>query len=116
MRRPPSLGAMRALAALLLVDGRVLPARELAAIGLPCGATVSALRCRWMPRLRAAGCQVETVDFRGSGYRLLELPPDALLDDVLTVAHQLRREQPTRLWAAFGRCWSARPSLTSLSA
>jgi hypothetical protein len=96
-------GAMRTLAALLLVDGRTLSARELARIASPWIAQPSTVWSRWIPTLRRWGCRIETVDFRGSGYRLISLPPDGLLDDVLAVARQLQREQPTRLWELFGR-------------
>jgi hypothetical protein len=97
-------GAMRTLAALLLVDGRVLTSRELALIASPWIAEPDSVRGWWIPKLRAAGCRIEAMPpSSGGGYRLVALPPDALLDDVLAVAHALKREHPTRLWELFGR-------------
>lgn len=100
---PLGLGALRTAAALLLVDGRALDAAELARIALPWGGVPTTPRTLWIPSLRAAGCRIETVAPKGAGYRLLEIPPDAILEDVLAAAHQLRDEHPTRPWELFGR-------------
>jgi hypothetical protein len=102
-------GALRVAAALLLVDGRALRPAELARVALPWGGQISVVS-DWMVALRRAGCRIETLDFRGSGYRLLEIPPDAVLDDVLTHARELRTEHPTRLWDLFGRAVATSPS------
>lgn len=94
-------GSLRVVAALLLVDGRCLSTDELAMVARPWGGDPGTLWEAWMPALRSAGCAVEHV--RGVGYRLVALPPDDLLDDVLTVSRQLRREYPTRLWHLMGQ-------------
>ncbi len=103
-------GAMRTLAALLLVDGRSLETVEIARIASPLIGEPRTVSSRWIPLLRRMGCRIETAGMHGEGYRLLEIPPDELLDDVLVVVHRLREEQPTRLWGLFGR-----PTATSQS-
>lgn len=95
-------GALRVAAGLLLADGRALAADELARLALPWGSSRATLGW-WVMSLRRAGLRIETMDFRGTGYRLLAIPPDDVLDDVLTHVRELRREHPTRLWALFGQ-------------
>jgi hypothetical protein len=96
-----ALGGMRTLAALLMADGRLLSEAVLGRIALPWGSTGHTVRNFWMPSIRLAGCQVETVF--PFGYRLVALPPDELLEDVLAIARVLQQEHPTRLWELFGR-------------
>lgn len=93
-------GPLRVLAALLLVDGRYLKAAEIAVSVNPWPCSRQTVWAHWMPALRRAGCQIE--NHTHYGYRLLDLPPDALLEDVLAMAHALQEEQPTRLWHLMG--------------
>lgn len=92
---------MRVLAALLLVDGRFLTSKELSHAVLPWQTSRQVVWSHWMPALRRAGVRIERSTHYG--YRLLDLPPDALLDDVLVLVHALQEEQPTRLWHLMGR-------------
>lgn len=94
------LGSMRTLAVLLLADGRIVPGHEIAPIGLPWGGATESVGT-WIATLRRYGVQIETNN--PYGYRLLALPPDDLLDDVLVLVHQIRAERPTRLWSLIGR-------------
>jgi hypothetical protein len=104
MRRPvpaTAPGPLRTLAALILVDGRYLTSTQIALSVYPWPCNPQTVWSHWIPALRRSGCRIEH-SYR-YGYRLLEIPPDALLDDVLVVARALRQEQPTRLWSLYGR-------------
>lgn len=93
------MGAMRTLAVLLLTDGRIVPCREIGVLSLPWGGSQASVP-HWIKLLRTYGCRIETVS--PHGVRLAALPPDDLLEDVLVIAHELRAEQPTRLWLRMG--------------
>lgn len=101
--RVVSRGVLRTLAALVLVDGRVLSAEELARCAFPWIASRETVWVHWIPLLRRLGCQIETMPPPKYGYRLTAVPPDALLDDLLVMVDQLKSEWPLRLWDLFGR-------------
>ena len=87
--RSVSLRPLRVLAALLLADGRLVPMWALRRVPSPGrlvdGRTIST----YVGALRAAGVEVEVCGFHG--YRLLALPPDALLMDLLAVLDEVKR-------------------------
>lgn len=83
------------LALLLLADGATVPAWKLRA-GCHCGRVIRqpTLR-RHVQRLRAAGCRIErSGGMLRYGYRLLTIPPDEVLEDLLAIVHVVRSSQP----------------------
>lgn len=93
------LGAIRMLAGLLLADGRIVRSREIAGWALPWRAARASPR-QWARQARGVGCRIETI--YPHGYRLLEIPPDDILDLVLLEARQLRLELPMLEWHLIG--------------
>lgn len=78
------------VAALLDADGALVPYAVLGdVVGAACVNVVPTVR-QYVQRLRRRGVEIQTV--RGRGCRLLRVPPDDMLDDVLAVLDASRRD------------------------
>lgn len=94
-----NLLALRVLARLLLADGAFVPARDLRVSST--GRSVCQITLKGhMRQLRLAGCMIERQGggpwLRTLSYRLVCLPPDAVLDDLLVIVRTLRAESERR--------------------
>lgn len=112
--RAYSRAPLRVAATLLLVDGRFIRAAEIVRIALPYREPAYGVPGE-IDALRRAGCLIERGPRPTYGYRLVSLPPDALLDDVLLMAHEIEVERPTRLWELIGARPAMAPSLIRAS-
>lgn len=78
------------VAALLDADGAVVSYDILGdVVGANCVNVVPTVR-QYVHRLRRRGVAIQTVT--GRGCRLLRIPPDEMLEDVLAVLDQMRRD------------------------
>jgi biotin operon repressor len=80
---------------LLLADGATVPAWKLRAHCHCSRVILQPTLRRHIQRLRAAGCRIErSGGMLRYGYRLLAIPPDAMLEDLLAIVHVVRAAQP----------------------
>jgi biotin operon repressor len=78
------------VAALLDADGAVVSYRSLGIVVGAAEVNVAPVVRQYVQRLRRHGVEIETVARRGC--RLLRVPPDELLEDVLAVLDEMRRD------------------------
>lgn len=87
------------VAALLDADGAVVPYDVLGdVVGANAVNVVPTIR-QYVHRLRCRGVEIQVV--RRRGCRLLRVPPDAMLEDVLAVLDAMRRDgwsMPVLMW------------------